>query len=514
MKEQAICNFRPLPKLNWIVLKFFLLIFLLPKIPSASFAAAPEREFRLHLLSEPASLDPTAQINSNSGYLLQQLSAPLLSLRKGSLHPAAGACHFVDKKFLQVRCRILAGKKWSDGRPLSAEDYVFALKKWLDPQQKKTLADMFFSIKNAQSFSEGKVPFSQVGIRASKPNQLDFDLQQRDPEFLFTLAHPLFTALRPEQSFDAQSVWPGPYTIESWTPRRHYLLKPNSHWHDHELRPKIRFRFVQEDSVALQMYRKKELDYLRRLPTLNIAEFKSSKDYHEVTQFRADYYGMLDTETLTPSLREALGTHLDFRDLQKLFQAQHRPGCFYLPFAQNGPECLPFKQNAQADFSQTPPLTFTFSKQAGEDQQRAFEWLQSEAKKRLRLRLTLSSLETKEFFQQLDAGNLVFFRRGLSPDRPTCLSVLESFLPNSSGNHLGLKLKGLPELLTKIKRSLSISEKKSLCNLGLKMILSTHQVIPAGSIYFSVLARPEWQGWQLNEMNHLDLSGLRFLGPQ
>jgi oligopeptide transport system substrate-binding protein len=65
------------------------------------------------------------------------------------------------------------------------------------------------------------------------------------------------------------------------------------------------------------------------------------------------------------------------------------------------------------------------------------------------------------------------------------------------------------KILLKLSSATKDSDRKKHCQEGADFLMKQHFFIPTGMIHFSMLARPNYIGWKLNEMNELDLSGLQ-----
>ena len=95
---------------------------------------------------------------------------------------------------------LRADAKWSDGSPLTAEDFVRSWQRTLTPSTGSQYNYQLYPIKNAQAFAEGKITdFSQVGVRAADPRALVVELENPTPYFIqlcaFPTLHPLPVSL-------------------------------------------------------------------------------------------------------------------------------------------------------------------------------------------------------------------------------------------------------------------------------------------------------------------------------
>ncbi|MNT26215.1 putative binding protein YgiS precursor [compost metagenome] len=136
--------------------------------------------------------------------------------------------------------------------------------------------------------------------------------------------------------------------------------------------------------------------------------------------------------------------------------------------------------------------------------------MQQQWKKNAGLQVTLEVKENKLYLDEVKKNPPALFRKGLSPDRPTCLAVLETFSEDNPENYIQLKDAKYQKILGTLAKSTQIAEQKKLCLEGVQLLLDQHRLIPTGPMHFAMLARPEAKGWKLNQMNQLDLSGLEF----
>jgi oligopeptide transport system substrate-binding protein len=78
---------------------------------------------------------------------------------------------------------------WSDGVPLTAEDFVFALRRIQDPAIASQYSSLLYIIKNAQALNEGRVAPEELGVRAIDDRTLEITLEQPAPYLEGLLTH-------------------------------------------------------------------------------------------------------------------------------------------------------------------------------------------------------------------------------------------------------------------------------------------------------------------------------------
>jgi len=483
--------------------------------------------FRLTIASEPASISTLEQRSSGGSYLLNQLHAGLLEWRDGHLNPRLGRCQKTNAK--QITCRLRPEFQWSDGQPIEAQQFVNTFQSFLDPKKPGLRADLLFPLENAEAILAGTKGKTSLGVKArSQPEQI-LEFQLRDgglaDEFLLNLSNPLLAPLAEPENHHPDPLkmkTSGPYSVVEWNKSGIYTLAPNSFHGKNPNRPRLQFRIVTEDAVALTLFQKKELDFLRHLPTLYIPEFAKTVAFHKVPQLRFDYFAFGPALEKFPDLRAALSLSLDFRELKQLFSADEMPGCPGIPDAWYTPQtCIEFDLvTAQARFAKAqqqktlwPPLRLVYSKAGGEDHDRAAQWLQAQWKKNLGVEVSLAQLDNKVFLNLIKTDPPPLFRRGLSPDRPSCQSVLDSFNPQANEPLLAVKDPTFLKILNDFAKATTAAQKQKLCHLAMENLQKHFILIPTGPLYFSILVNPNWQGWQLNELNQLNLADLHFIAP-
>ena len=129
-------------------------------------AAPPERQHYRYLANEPTSLDITVSIYTADGS--EFLYEPLTVMDEyNEVLPGAAERWEVSEDGLTWTFYFRPNQRWSDGRPLTAHDFEYALKRALDPMSGNVYPFPYYVIKNAETYNHGKMKNADViGIRA------------------------------------------------------------------------------------------------------------------------------------------------------------------------------------------------------------------------------------------------------------------------------------------------------------------------------------------------------------
>ncbi|WP_413557030.1 peptide ABC transporter substrate-binding protein [Bdellovibrio sp. HCB209] len=487
-----------------LALLIFVSVSYYPDAQGADSKSAPF-VFRLHLSGEPNQMDPNRQKTSASSYLLANLfrNIYIYDNEKG-LVSDLGSCS--RDKSQNLVCKLKKDLQWSDGSLLTSADFLRTYKKMLNPKVTAPRADLLFKVKNAEDIYKGLKQPDTLGITTPDPLTVRFEFQGKAPDFEYNLASFLLAPTKEDIK-----VYSGPYKIKEWLQGQKIVLEPNLKYQGgHPQRPQVEFLFIEEDTVALQLYEKNQLQLLRRLPTLFIPKSKTREDFHWIPVVRFDYLGFGPELRNNEDLRKALTYSLNYSELQKLFSAKGRPGCAGLPdswFPEKAP-CFDFDLKKVPKVKTDKTYTLMFSSLGGEDHKRATEWMQSQWSKNAGLKLHLEMKENKVYLSELQTNPPAIFRKGVATDRPTCLAALEIFASHSPENYIQLKNSEYDQILTQLGNATKASEQKKLCHIGVKFLMDRHLIIPMGAFDFAMLIKPDFVGWKINQMNQLDLSQL------
>ncbi|KGH81015.1 peptide ABC transporter substrate-binding protein [Oenococcus oeni IOEB_0607] len=272
----------------------------------------------LSLMTDQYAFEVAA--NVQQGLLSRTSSgAPKAGLAKSWSHSKDG---------LTWTFHLRKGLKWSNGDALTAEDFVYAWQRTVNPKTASQYAYIYSGIKNADAINSGKnKDLSSLGIKAKNKTTLVVTLEHPMPQFQNLMAFPVFFAQ--DKKFESslgskvgtsssKQVYSGPYKFVGWNgSNKKFKLVPNkNYWDAKAVKNKgVNFQVVTDTTAALALYNKGELDQVTLSTPQQIKKYKNSKNFKIYNQSQTDYLEYNQTGKVkgltNAKIREALNLATD-----------------------------------------------------------------------------------------------------------------------------------------------------------------------------------------------------------
>jgi oligopeptide transport system substrate-binding protein len=164
--------------------------------------------------TEPETLDPQKSSLLDESVIINDLMHGLTTeAPDGSVVPALAESWTTSPDGL-VWTFKLRPATWSDGVPVTADDFVYAYRRVLEPETAAIYAYLVASVfKNGQAVNAGKAPPEALGVRALGPRTLELTLQHPVPYLPELLKHLSFFPVPKHvvEKYGDQWVQPGRY---------------------------------------------------------------------------------------------------------------------------------------------------------------------------------------------------------------------------------------------------------------------------------------------------------------
>ena len=153
-----------------------------------------EQVFRVNVLQEMPSADLSLATDTISFSALNNVYEGIYRLNLDNKPEPAGAAEKaeVSEDGITYKIKLNEKAKWSDGKPVKAEDYVYGWQRTVDPATASEYAYLYESVKNGADIAAGKKDKAELGIKAVGDYELEITLEKATPYFDYLLAFPSF----------------------------------------------------------------------------------------------------------------------------------------------------------------------------------------------------------------------------------------------------------------------------------------------------------------------------------
>ena len=140
----------------------------------------------MELNDKPDTLDPQLVSGNTEELIVKNLFEGLMRKDEtGKLISGVAESYEITNNKLTYTFKIRDNAKWSNGDNLTAEDFVFAFNRAVNPKTKAPYVSSLYNIVGAKPINVGEN--TSLGVKALDSKTLEIKLKTQDPEFLETL---------------------------------------------------------------------------------------------------------------------------------------------------------------------------------------------------------------------------------------------------------------------------------------------------------------------------------------
>lgn len=243
--------------------------------------ATSNAELRVNLPGEPETLDPHLAISPSSIAVVKQVFEGLLRFTPRLGLEAAVAREVpsfanggISSNGTTYTFKLRNDVKWSDGKPVTARDFEYSIKRMLAPPE--GYAYLYYDIRGANDYNLAKQADSMalaklrdaVGVKATNDTTLVVELTKPRPSFLQLMALPAYP-VRQEMGEKGEWNWRnqsslvgnGPFQVTEWVGQNRIVLEPNPYYYGQKAKVgKITMTMVTDANANFSAYRNNGLD--------------------------------------------------------------------------------------------------------------------------------------------------------------------------------------------------------------------------------------------------------------
>ena len=286
-------------------------------------SASADDEFIVNacIASEPETIDPAIISSVDGSSYVQHMFENLMKYQIVDENPAddpnmkltevvlgQAESYEVSEDLTVYTFKLRDDIFWSDGQPVTANDFVYAWQRVVDPA---TASDYGYFLDNivvnAAAIQAGEKDKSELGIKAIDDKTLEITLEAPCAYFIEMCA---FASLMPvrQDVVEASDNWTdpanivvnGPYKITEWVHDSYIRMEPNDSYYDADnLGPDAIVWWLSDSETAiLSAYQSGEWQFIESFPTDLIASLQASGDCF-INPYVGTYYLYLNCSKIT-----------------------------------------------------------------------------------------------------------------------------------------------------------------------------------------------------------------------
>lgn len=476
--------------------------------------------------SEPESLDPALAESVGSNNIVRDLFEGLTANDSaGNIVPAVAESWRQTDPVTWV-FKLRHDSKWSDGQPVTAEDFIYGIRRFVDPKTASPYASTFgVFLANGLAVSEGKKPTSEIGVKALDPYTLE--VKTAFPvSFLPALMSNNNLGPVPRSAIEKWGrQWTKPghilsngaYLLKEWTVNSRIVLVKNPlYWDANNVQlTRVSYLPIDDDRTDVRLYEAGQNEWVNQLPPGSYETYAKMfpRDIRNAPQIGLRYYSY---QTQNPALkdvrvRKALSMVLDRDILSKRVTADGQmPAYGLIVKGLRGADVTAYdwatwpmdKRVAQArellkEAGVQPGTTFKLAYNTSEYHKKMAIFAASEWKTKLGINVELEAMEFKVLLKKRHDGTFQIARNGWLADYNDATSFLALVRCDSDQNNNFNCNRKAEALIDEGTNLTDPDKRKALLTQAATMIMEDYPIIPLLQYSLPRLVKPYVGGYSL-----------------
>lgn len=507
------------------------------KSDSKSVATESKSKVSHNLGTEPKTLDPQLNTAVDGSIVVSNLFEGLYAESPdGKPVPAVAESAEISEDGTKYIFKLRPDAKWSDGKPVTAKDFVYAWKRGLTPDTAMEYAYQLYYLKNGEKFYNGEVTEDKVGVKALDDHTLEVELEAGTPYFLSLMSFPAYFPLR-EDIVKENSNWTldpktyisnGPFKLSEINPKENLVLVPNENYWDRKnvKLDELRFDMIVDDKTYLNAFKAGEVDVIDSPPLSEIESLLKSNEA-KVYPYLGTYFYAINVsgnnaqnkEEVAKFLgnakvRRALALAIDKQLIvDKVTKGGQSPAKSFVPNgvvatdgAEFSKESTYLPSNADVALAQTllaeagytnkediPKITFTYN--TSDAHAMVAQAVQDMWKKNLGVEMELKNEEWAVFQTTRTSKNYDIARHGWIADYNDPMTFLDMWVTGGGNNDAGYSNAEYDKYIKEAQMESDPAKRTELLHKAETILMNDMPVIPIYYYTSVVASNPKVKGW-------------------
>jgi oligopeptide transport system substrate-binding protein len=299
----------------------FAVVLLMFSVTASAWAAqAPKKVINYSNGNAPPILEPIMNQYLKTSNLMYNIFCGLARIGKNGIAELAYAESYkVSDDGLTYTFKIRKDAKFSDGSPLTARDWEESFKYRLSPEIASPGVNLYLYVKNAEAYNQGKAKSDDVGIKALDNTTLQITFENPTPFFMdlicYYIPYKMDVVKKNPEWFKKPETYigNGAFRVKKVDPQTGFILEKNPNYYDagNVKIDEVNYNFIDDDSIALEAYRKGDIDVNDSLNAEAISSFKETPEFKSFPTIGTFYMSVHTANVPDPRVRKAMSLALN-----------------------------------------------------------------------------------------------------------------------------------------------------------------------------------------------------------
>ncbi|TDL33111.1 peptide ABC transporter substrate-binding protein [Jeotgalibacillus sp. S-D1] len=471
-----------------------------------------EKVLRMNNGTEPTSLDPSIGFDAPSWNILNNLMEGLTRLGEDHQPKEAIAESWdISEDGLTYTFHIREDANWSNGDPVTAEDFVYGWTYMLDPDTASSAAFLGYFIEGAEDFNSGSGDAESLGLNAVDEKTFEVTLNAPTGSFLNIISNPSFFPVNakvaeenPSWFAEADSfVSNGPFMLESWKHDSELVMAKNEEYWDKDTvkLDKVHWAMVSNISTEYQMFESGDMD-ISEIPAESAEELIDGDNVNIDDQAGLAFYRFNVNEEpfQNQKIRKAIAMSVNQQEIVEFVtKMEEKPAYGFVAPGFEDAEGNDFRETngdlieynpeeakklleegmEEEGYDELPEITLSYSNT--ESNRVRAESIQQMINQSLDIDIKLSSVEATVFLDEQRGLKHQFSTSSFLHDYADPINALESFTTDSTMNRTGWSNAEYDQLIAQAKEEADEKARFDLLYEAEKILMDEMPIFP---LYF------------------------------
>ena len=486
--------------------------------------------------SEPQGIDPHIVTGVPEHHILISLCEGLTipNPNSGGNLPGVAESWTVSDDGKEYIFNLNKKAKWSNGDPVTADDFVWSWMRILTASLGSQYPDMLYYLEGAEEYHTGVTSnFDEVGVKAVDKYTLKVNLKNPTPFFIGMLSHystwPVHkeTVLQHGAIDDRNGQWTRPgnfvcngaFKLKTWELNNKIIVEKNENYWDSKTVQlnEIHYYPVANQMTEDRMFRAGQLHVTSSLPSQKCSSYIEEKNPNlRIDPYMGTYFYRFNVNNpalVDPRVRKALAYSVNRKQIvEKVTKCGQIPAYSFTPPGSNGYEPdteIPFNPElakqllAEAGYDENnpfPKLEILFN--TNEDHRKVALAVQQMWQQNLGIDIELVNKDWKVYLNREMIGDFQVSRAGWIGDYEDPNTFLDTLRPNRGNNKTGWENPEYDELVELANSNNNQDDRYELLMKAERILIDDMPIVPLYTYVRVYQLSSDVKGYFPNYLDH------------